>query len=284
MHHPVLLKSAIDGLAVKPNGLYIDGTFGEGGHSLEILKRGGRVLGIDWDEDQIKYQRSTPIQSGSNIKDKNLTLVVGNFAEIEKIAKENNFFPVDGIIVDLGLSMRQISQSGRGFSYQNPSETLDMRISLDNDLTAEQIISRYSQPELYEVFAKNSEEINSRAVAGYIVHTRHIKPIKTVGDLNQLLERIVGKDDKQVKARIYQGLRIAVNHEFENLKSFLKQAIKLLKKDGRLVVITFHSVEDRIVKNFIRENHLLQVNKKAIRSLEEKKYERSAKLRIISQL
>jgi len=277
MHHPVLLKSAIDGLAVKPNGLYIDGTFGEGGHSLEILKRGGRVLGIDWDDSQIKEQIS-------KIKDKNLTLVIGNFAEIEKIAKENNFFPVDGIIVDLGLSMRQISQSGRGFSYQNPSETLDMRISLDNDLTAEQIISRYSQPELYEVFAKNSEEINSRAVAGYIVHTRHIKPIKTVGDLNQLLERIVGKDDKQVKARIYQGLRIAVNHEFENLKSFLKQAIKLLKKDGRLVVITFHSVEDRIVKNFIRENHLLQVNKKAIRSLEEKKYERSAKLRIISQL
>ena len=276
MHHPVLLKPAIDGLAVKPNGLYIDGTFGEGGHSLEILKRGGRVLGIDWDKNQIKDQIS-------KIKDKNLTLVEGNFADIEKIAKANNFFPVDGIIVDLGLSMRQLQESGRGFSHQNINETLDMRISLDNDLTAEQIINRYSQSELYEVFAKNSEEINSRAVADYIVHTRSIKPIKTVGDLNQLLERIVGKDDKQVKARIYQGLRIAVNHEFENLKSFLKQAMALLKIDGRLVVITFHSIEDRIVKNFIRENHLLQVNKKATRSLEEKRYERSAKLRVISK-
>ncbi len=276
MHHSVLLQPAIDSLAVKPDGLYIDGTFGEGGHSFEILKRGGRVLGIDWDDSQIKEQRS-------NIKDEKLTLVTGNFADIEKIAKENNFFPVDGIIVDLGLSMKQISQSGRGFSYKNSHEVLDMRISLDNDLTAEKIINHYSQSELYEIFAKNSEEINSQAIADYIVHTRSIKPIKTVGDLNQLLERIVGKDDKQVKARIYQGLRIAVNHEFDNLKSFLKQAIGLLKKDGRLVVISFHSVEDRIVKNFIRENHLLQINKKAIRSLEKKKYERSAKLRIICQ-
>ncbi len=276
MHHSVLLQPAIDSLAVKPDGLYIDGTFGEGGHSFEILKRGGRVLGIDWDDSQIKEQRS-------NIKDEKLTLVTGNFADIEKIAKENNFFPVDGIIVDLGLSMKQISQSGRGFSYKNSHEVLDMRISLDNDLTAEKIINHYSQSELYEIFAKNSEEINSQAIADYIVHTRSIKPIKTVGDLNKLLERIVGKDDKQVKARIYQGLRIAVNHEFDNLKSFLKQAIGLLKKDGRLVVISFHSVEDRIVKNFIRENHLLQINKKAIRSLEKKKYERSAKLRIICQ-
>lgn len=279
MHHSVLLQPAIDSLAVKPDGLYIDGTFGEGGHSFEILKRGGRVLGIDWDDSQIKDSAVAKAMADKQ----NLTLVVGNFADIEKIAKENNFFPVDGIFVDLGLSMKQISQSGRGFSYKNSHEVLDMRISLDNDLTAEKIINHYSQSELYEIFAKNSEEINSQAIADYIVHTRSIKPIKTVGDLNQLLERIVGKDDKQVKARIYQGLRIAVNHEFDNLKSFLKQAIGLLKKDGRLVVISFHSVEDRIVKNFIRENDLLQINKKAIRSLEKKKYERAAKLRIISQ-
>lgn len=277
MHHSVLLQPAIDGLAVKPNGLYIDATFGEGGHSLEILKRGGRVLGIDWDDRQIKNQIS-------KIKDEKLTLITGNFADIEKIAKTNSFFPVDGIIADLGLSMGQISCSGRGFSFQNPQEILDMRLSLNNELTAEQILNRYSRPELYEIFAKNSEEIKSQAIADYIVHKRVQKPIRTVGDLNELLERIVGENSKQVKARIYQGLRIAVNHELENLKSFLKQAFSLLKKDGRLVVITFHSVEDRLVKNFIRENNLLQINKKVIRSGEKKQYERSAKLRIITKL
>ena len=280
MHTPVLLQEAINGLKVKKDGLYIDASFGEGGHAIEIIKQGGRVLGIELDEKQyqisnIKYQKEI-----SNIK--NLKLVCGNFKNISKIAKENNFFPVDGILFDLGLSMAQIDSSGRGFSYKKLDQSLDMRIDLSQEETAESIVNSYSEGELYEIFAKYSEELNSRAVAQTIFFTRRVKKIKTVKDLINAIKKAIGKEDVRVYRRIFQALRITVNKELDNLRKGLQGSLEILKKDGRIAVISFHSLEDRIVKNFIRANQLKQLNKKIIRGGQNFRFERSAKLRIIS--
>ena len=278
MHTPVLLQEAIDGLKVKKDGLYIDATFGEGGHAIEIVRRGGKVLGIDLDQYQIsniKYQNDIS-------KFKNLKLVQGNFNNIEQIAKENNFFPVDGILFDLGLSMAQIDSSGRGFSYNKLNEALDMRINLDYDEKAASIINRYSEEELYEIFAKYSEDLNSRAIAKATVFNRRLKKITIVGNLVRIIRETLKRSDEKTYRRIFQALRIKVNNEFENLQQGLRKSLAILKKDGRIAVITFHSLEDRLVKNFIRENNLVQVNKKIITGDRDLRFERSAKLRIIS--
>jgi len=275
MHTPVLLQEAVNGLKVKKNGLYIDATFGEGGHAREILKQGGKVLGIDLDINQIR--NSIPIISGRNLK-----LVQGNFANIEEIAKENDFFRVDGILFDLGLSMNQIDSSGKGFSYRRINEPLDMRIDPNLEETAEDLVNSYSEDQLYEIFAKFSEELNSRAIAGAIVFTRRIKKIRKVGDLLTVIKKTVKINEEQASKRIFQALRIKVNNELENLKQGLKGSLKILQQEGRIVVISFHSLEDRIVKNFIRDNQLDQINKKVIIGDQNISFERSAKLRIIS--
>jgi len=267
MHTPVLLQQAIENLNVRLGSLYIDATFGEGGYSSEILKKGGRVLAIDWDIDQLKNY-------GLRITD--LKLIQGNFSEIEKIAKENDFFPIDGVVFDLGLSMKQIEESGRGFSYNRPDEPLDMRLSLDNKLTAKDLIKELSEEELYEVFAKNSEEIKSKEIA-YEVKKR--KKMETVSDLICVIDKALGFKSNQTYARIFQALRIELNDEFENLKKGLKGAVDILKKDGRVVVVSFHSFEDRIVKNFVKEKKLKFLFKKPIRGF--RSFERSAKLRTI---
>ncbi len=275
MHHAVLLKEVIEGLSIKPGGLYIDATFGQGGHAREILKRGGKVLGIDWDINQIqklkvKYQNY-----------KNLKLVVGNFAEIEKIAKENNFFPVDGILFDLGLSMEQIENSGRGFSYRKMNEPLDMRIDTDYEFNAEELVNSSDLKKLYEILARNSEEINSLAISQSIVRTRTLKRIKTVGDLIKIIDKTLGFKSQKTYARVFQALRIEVNDEINNLKKGLEGVLKISKIGGKIAIISFHSLEDRVVKQFIRKNILKQVNKKIIGGKGYKSFERSAKLRII---
>lgn len=278
MHRPVLLQQAIENLNVKPGGLYIDATFGEGGHAIEIIKQGGKVLGIDLDQYQISHSTSS---GQANIKDKNLKLVQGNFKNIEKIAKENDFCPVDGILLDLGLSMNQIANSGRGFSFKNIEENLDMRIDKNLETTASDLINSLSEDELYEVFAKYSEDLNSRIIAKEIVYRRHEKKVEKVKDLLQMIDQALKAKDERTYRRIFQALRMAVNAENENLKIVLQGAIKILKKGGRLIVITFHSLEDRIVKNFIRENNLDKINKKIIKSNSGWRFERSAKMRVI---
>lgn len=277
MHTPVLLKAAIEGLNVKPGGKYIDATFGEGGHSLEILNKGGDVLGIEADERQ--YQISKIKYQNYILNSKNLILIRNNFKNIEEIAKENGFEEADGVLFDLGLSMRQLNESGRGFSYKKPEEPLDMRLDLKQELTASQILNNKSKEEIYELLIKNSEELNSWKIAEAIVETRKSKEIKKVGDLVNILAK-VGLDDERTKARVFQALRIEVNDEFENLKKGLNGALNILKREGRIVVITFHSLEDRIVKRFIKNAGLKQVNKK-IKEKTENKFERSAKLRVI---
>ena len=290
MHTPVLLQQAIENLNVEPKGKYIDATFGEGGYSKEILKRGGKVLGIDLDATQLSSSgltggsrkldsrfRGNDKESGNDKKKRNdIILVQGNFGDIEKIAKENEFYPVDGVVFDLGLSMRQIEESGRGFSYHHPEEPLDMRLSLDTNLTAKDLLKKLDRDELYNVLAKNSEEVKSMPIAEEI---KRAKTIATVGDLIKAVDRAVGFSSKTVYARVFQALRIEVNDELNNLKSGLKGAVNVLKKGGRVVVVSFHSLEDRIVKNFVRENGLKFLQRKPIKGF--RSFERSAKLRTI---
>lgn len=274
MHTPVLLNEAIEELKVISGGLYIDATAGEGGHLKKILEKGGKVLAIDLDESQIK-------ENSQKIKNENLTLVVGNFADIEKIAKAQGFFPVDGILFDLGLSYYQLSDSGRGFSYKKHEEPLDMRLSPSYENTAADLINSLSEDELYQIFARNAEEINSWAIAQAIVRARRLRKIKTVEDLVKLIDGVTGDKDEKVYARVFQALRMEVNYEITNLKKGLKGATNLMKEGGRLVTITFHSVEDRTVKKFISENKLKQIEK--LRGNKKSGYERSATLRVIQK-
>src|SRR3989344_7799091 len=207
----------------------------------------------------------------------------GHLWELAKIAKSNNFYPVDGVLFDLGLSIDQMQKSARGFSYKNLKEPLDMRISLDLDKSAADIVNNFDQNQIYEILANFSEEINSLAISRAIVRARSLKDVNTVGDLVGIVNRSIGYKDTRVQARVFQALRIAVNNELENLKKGLAQAFTILKDNSRLVAISFHSLEDRIVKQFIKNNafELKQLNKKVIRSDRGKRFERSAKLRIV---
>ena len=211
----------------------------------------------------------------------NLELVHGNFGDIERIAKEHQFFPVDGIVFDLGLSMRQLSALGRGLSFKNEKEPLDMRLDTNEEKTAANYINVLTEHQLYDLFAKNSEEINSRAIAVSIVRARQVRKIKTVGDLVRIIDRTVKKRDTRVLRKIFQALRIEVNHEFENLRRGLEGATRLIKDDGKVLMVTFHSLEDRMVKQFVRERNLKFETKKPVITKSDFVFERSAKLRII---
>lgn len=272
-HTPVLLKEVVEGMKVKKAGLYIDATVGEGGHLMTLAAKCAWVLGIDRDHNQIdRISELTKTQD-------NIKLATGNFAEIRKIAADNDFFPVDGVLLDLGISMRQIKLGGLGFSYKNHSEALDMKFDKqETGPTASDLLNSLEKDQLYEIFAKYSEEINSMAIAEAIVLTRTVKKITKVGELVSLINNTVKNWDNMTLARIFQALRIAVNSEFDNLEKGLEGALSLLKPDGRIAVISFHSGEDRIVKNFIRKQKLHE--EKLIKGSPNRPYERSAKLRI----
>ena len=273
MHTPVLLTQVIEALEVRKDGLYVDATFGEGGYSQAILNKGGKVLAVDLDENQLIGSRVNGLTG--------LKLVQGNFGDIEKIARENNFFPVDGVVFDLGLSMRQISQSGRGFSFKKLNEPLDMRMNLRTEITAKYLLNHLSEGELFEVFAKNSEEINSQKIAHEVIIKRQFKKLETVGDLVNCIDKAVGKQDNNTYKRIFQALRIQVNDEFENLKRGLIGATNVIKNDGKIAIVTFHSLEDRIVKNFSKTVGIKLSDKKPIMNKRGRNFEKSAKLRLI---
>ena len=277
MHTPVLLEQVVEALDVKKDGLYVDVTFGEGGYSQAILEKGGKVLAVDLDQEQINNSEFK-IQNSELM---GLKLVQGNFGEIEKIAKKNNFFPVDGVVFDLGLSIRQINQSGRGFSFKRLNEPLDMRMSLKTEMTAKYLLNHLSEAELYEVFAKNSEEINSQNIAREIIVRRSFKKLEIVGNLINCIDHAIGEPDNNVYKRIFQALRIQVNEEFENLKKGLNGAARIIKDDGKIAIVTFHSLEDRIVKNFSKSQGLKLLNKKPITNRRGRSFEKSAKLRLI---
>ena len=251
LHQPVLVKEVLKYLNPKPGEDFIDGTFGFGGHSAELLERNkpnGRVLGIELDAEVVAILEKKPLN-------KRLVLVQGSFADLEKIAKKNNFNKVNGILLDVGMSSWQIEESGRGFSFQG-DEPLDMRSDKRKELTAEEIINQWTEKDLIEIFDKYGGERFARRIARMIYLERKSMRIKTARQLAEIIKKAIPASQRHQKihlaTRVFQALRIAVNKELENLEKCLPQALELLEKDGRLVVISFHSLEDKIVKNFFR--------------------------------
>ncbi|MEO6508486.1 MAG: 16S rRNA (cytosine(1402)-N(4))-methyltransferase RsmH [Patescibacteria group bacterium] len=279
MHTPVLLKQALENLQIQPGGKYIDATLGEGGHLREIEKKGGIVLGIDWDSAQVE-------RLSSQIDSKNIKLVQGNYGNIESIAKENGFEQVDGVLFDLGLSMEQLNSGKKGFSYKKEDELLDMRIGDDTDETAADLLNTLTVDSLYDVFAKYSEDLDSKIIAETVVEMRKKRRFERVGDLVRAV-RVAQKNCQQkhqhtvnsTMARIFQALRVQLNNEFENIRNGLEGALRITKKNGRVEVITFHSLEDRVVKQFVRSKNLVS---EQIKGDKEISFERSATLRIIT--
>jgi 16S rRNA (cytosine1402-N4)-methyltransferase len=287
-HIPVLLEETIEALAILPGGRYIDCTLGAGGHANAILERslpGGQLLGIDADPEAIAVARAR-----LEAHKRTTLLINDNFANLRAIATRCDFFPVHGILFDLGLSSLQLESSGRGFSF-NRDEPLDMRLSPRQEVTAADIVNTSPEMELARLIKTLGEERYSRRIAHHIVKER---PIKTTLELAGVIERAVGGRRGRIHpaTRTFQALRIAVNHELEHLESALEQATGLLGLGGRLVVISYHSLDDRIVKRFMREEagkeNLRLVYKKVITpSLAEVHFNprsRSAKLRAAERI
>lgn len=247
-HVPVLLKEASDALAVQAGGRYIDCTLGGGGHAAAILERsspGGQLLGIDTDPDAIRTA-----QDQLNKYGKSILLINDNFVNLKSICTKYNFYPVHGVLFDLGLSSLQLNRDERGFSFQHDAP-LDMRFNPNQEVTAADIINTYSETELASLIWTYGEERYSRQIAHRIIQER---PIDTTSHLVQVIEQAVGGRRGKIHpaTRTFQALRIAVNHELDNLESALEQAVELLGYEGRLVVISYHSLEDRIVKQFMQ--------------------------------
>lgn len=245
-HTPVLLKEAVDSLMVVPNGKYIDATLGGGGHSKEIIKRGGIVLGIDQDEDAIGFVSKN---LSKEIKEGKLKLFKGNFKDIAKISQVNDFNLVNGILFDLGVSSYHLDSAKRGFSIKNDEE-LDMRMDKQGELTAYKVVNSYPQVDLRRIFLTYGEEHNASKIASEIVELRKKSPIRTTRELARIAEGVSHKSESIHPAtRIFQAIRIEVNDELNAIKYGLTDAIELLKPEARLSVISFHSLEDRIVKH-----------------------------------
>ncbi len=244
-HNPVLLKETVDGLDIKPDGVYVDVTFGGGGHSREIIKRlgpDGRLFGFDQDEDA----------QANIIDDKRFVLIPENFRFIKRFLRFHNVKEVDGILADLGVSSHQFDVPERGFSTRFEAE-LDMRMSKKNELNAFVVVNDYEESDLKRVFWDYGELKNGGALAHTIVEARKIEPIKNSEQLKKVLGRFLpAHKSNKILAQIYQAIRIEVNQEMDVLKEFLEQSLEILKPGGRLSVISYHSLEDRLVKRYMR--------------------------------
>lgn len=276
-HTPVLLDESVSALNIKPDGTYVDATFGGGGHSREILRRlgpQGRLIAFDQDEDALA---NAP-------EDERLILVHSNFRFVHNFVKYHGFDHVDGILADLGVSSHQFDTEERGFSFRF-SAPLDMRMNRHSSKNAEEIINSYSEEELERIFRLYGEIEGSRKLARLVAQAAQVQPIKTTDDLGKAIESVLPKfSEHKYLAKVYQALRIEVNGEMRALELFLKGAERSLGEGARLSVITYHSLEDRIVKNYIRSSDLHPVNKKPILPSEEEissnTRARSAKLRV----
>ena len=244
-HSPVLLKESVDALAIKENGIYIDVTFGGGGHSREILNRlgtSGRLFGFDQDPDALE----------NTIEDTRFTLIPENFRYIARFLRFHGIKKVDGILADLGVSSHQFDEAERGFSTRFDGD-LDMRMNQKSKISAKEIISNYSEEKLAEILFLYGELRNSRNIAKTIVEKRQEEKIETSFQLKAALQQYLPNAvEHKILAQIFQAIRIEVNEELEVLKEFLLQTPNLLKEEGRLSVISYHSLEDRLVKRFIR--------------------------------
>lgn len=289
-HIPVLVNQIITGLQPQPGGHFIDCTVGLGGHASAILERilpDGKLLGIDADPDAIHLTNAKLAHYGEA-----LILVNDNFTNVENICKEYDFHPVDGILFDLGVSSLQLDTAQRGFSFQREAP-LDMRFNTNQGLTAADLVNTLYEQELARILREYGEEHHSRKIAQCIVQNR---PIHTTLKLARVVKQVLGGKHARIHpaTRTFMALRIAVNSELENLETALGQTINLLRPEGRLVVISYHSLEDRIVKRFMRQESstetptLRLISRKVIRptSLEIKSNprSRSAKLRVAERL
>lgn len=255
-HYSVLLEETIDNLNIKPNGVYVDGTLGGGGHSYQICKRltdGGRLIGIDQDKDAIAA-------AGERLKEfeDQVTIVRSNYSNMKNVLQDLGIEKVDGIVLDLGVSSFQLDTPERGFTYRSEDAPLDMRMDDRQKLTAKDIVNEYSEAELFRIIRDYGEDRFAKNIAKHIVAARKDKPIETTGELNRIIS---GAIPMKVQAtgghpskRTYQAIRIELNHELDVLKDTLDDMIDLLNEDGRLCIITFHSLEDRIVKSNFKKN------------------------------
>jgi 16S rRNA (cytosine1402-N4)-methyltransferase len=243
-HKPVMLQECIEALNIKPDGIYVDVTFGGGGHSREILKHlgpQGRLLAFDQDADA---QKNLP-------NDHRLTFIDQNFRYLKNNCRLQGAISADGILADLGVSSHQFDQPERGFSIRFDAD-LDMRMDQAGVLTARDVVNNYSEEQLHRIFGIYGEIKNAKSLARTLVTARLNKPVQTVADFKNAIAALVpkGKENKYL-AQVFQALRIEVNQELEALKEFLEQSVDVLKSQGRLVVMSYHSLEDRLVKNFI---------------------------------
>jgi 16S rRNA (cytosine1402-N4)-methyltransferase len=244
-HNPVLLQASVDGLNIKPDGVYVDVTFGGGGHSREILKRlgpNGKLFAFDQDEDAL----------ANAIDDDRFVLINENFRFIKRFLRFYGVKSVDGVLGDLGVSSHQFDVPERGFSTRFDAE-LDMRMSQKNDLSAYKVVNEYDDANLRRVFYDYGELKNAPALARTIIEAREQHPIKTTDELKEVLAKYLPERVRnKVLAQIYQAIRIEVNQEMDVLKEFLEQSLEILNPNGRLSVISYHSLEDRLVKRFMK--------------------------------
>jgi 16S rRNA (cytosine1402-N4)-methyltransferase len=290
IHTPVLLEESIQALNVNPNGFYIDCTLGDGGHSSKILSQlssQGLLISIDRDSNAIEF-----VKAFYDIP-RNWIIVKGNFSNIKEIIKDKNIERnPDGILMDIGLSSRQLEErNGRGFSYKSEKEPLDMRMDSSLTVTALDLLKVLEEHELAKLFKLYGEERYAKPIAKAV--KEDISKIHTVGDLTSLIYKVVpvAKNNKNPSRRVFQALRIAVNDELNSLKQGLDNAFEILSTDGRLVVITFHSLEDRIVKDFFnqkaKEKRGTLITQKPLLAKREEKIKNprasSAKLRVLKK-
>lgn len=247
-HIPALLSETIEGLNIKPNGVYVDVTFGGGGHSREILNRlgkNGRLFGLDQDVDA----------QANLINDNRFTFVRSNFCYLKNFLRYHGIEKVDGILADLGVSSHHFDEAERGFSFRFDGK-LDMRMNTSSALNAQVVLNTYTEEQLADVFYLYGEMHNARKIARVIVQSRASNPINGIFQLVEILKPFVGREkEKKDLARVFQALRIEVNREMEVLKSLLNQSLDVLAPGGRIAVLTYHSLEDRLVKNFFKSGN-----------------------------
>jgi 16S rRNA (cytosine1402-N4)-methyltransferase len=253
-HIPALLKESIDGLNIRPDGIYVDVTFGGGGHSMEILKRlkTGRLIAFDQDEDA---RLNVPA-------DKNFMFLDQNFRFLKNNLQFIKISSIDGLIGDLGVSFHQFDEPERGFTFRQDAP-LDMRMNKSGPLTAAHLLKTLDEQSLADLFYNFGELTNSRRIAKEIVAARIVKPIISVNDIIDAIGKLAPfRQEHKFYAKVFQALRIAVNHEIDYLKEMLEQALSVLSPGGRLVIITYHSLEDRVVKNFMKSGNFEGEEKK----------------------
>jgi 16S rRNA (cytosine1402-N4)-methyltransferase len=253
-HIPALLKTSIDGLNINPDGIYVDVTYGGGGHSMEILKRlkTGKLIAFDQDED-----------AGINIPvDERLLFLNQNFRFLKNNLLFNNIKSIDGLIADLGVSFHQFDEPERGFTFRQDAP-LDMRMNKNGTVTAAYILKTMDEQSLADIFYRYGELSNSRRIAREIFISRSSKPIETVNDIVNTVGKLAPfRQEHKFYAKLFQALRIAVNHEIDYLQEMLEQSLSVLNSGGRLVIISYHSLEDRVVKNFMKTGNFEGEEKK----------------------